>query len=206
MIVKPSVSFLNYTGDSQLITDTGVILTAMTNNQFYADPAPTLAAITTALKAFSDAYNKAAGGGVTLTAIKNDRRADLTVLVRNLAGYVQVNCQGSLSILLSSGFPIQKTERQPIGPLPAPQNVMLSLGAHSGELDASAAPVYGAATYNWRLMAASAPTVVLQTAQTTAASNTFSGLTPGVVYMVVANAVGTAGPSDWSNPATQMVV
>jgi hypothetical protein len=82
-----------------------------------------------------------AGGGTTLTAIKNERRAELEPLVRSLAAYVQANCQGSLSILLSSGFPNQKTERQPIGQLPAPQNVTLTLGSHSGELDAAANPV-----------------------------------------------------------------
>jgi hypothetical protein len=60
---------------------------------------------------------------------------------RSVAAHVQANCQGSLSILLSSGFPNQKTERQPIGQLPAPKNVTLTLGSHSGELDAAANPV-----------------------------------------------------------------
>ena len=64
----------------------------------------------------------------------------------------------------------------------------------------------GAAIYNWRLAAASAPTGYLQTAQTTAASHTFTGLTPGVVYLAQVNCVGSAGPSDWSEPVSQMAV
>ncbi len=38
--------------------------------------------------------------------------------------------------------------------------------------------------------------------QGTAASFTFTGLTPGVSYVVEVNAVGSAGPSDWSSPVS----
>jgi hypothetical protein len=208
MVVKVSTTFISEDGDQEFGTSVGTVLTCMTGNQFYSDPAPTLAVITAGWKAFTGACTAAAGagGGTTLTAAKNERRAELEPLVRSLAAYVQANCQGSLSILLSSGFPNQKTERQPIGQLPAPQNVTLTLGTHSGELDAAANPVYGVCIYNWQLMAASAPTVVLQTAQTTCASNTFPDLTPGTVYLAQVNAVGTAGPSDWAQSAPQMVV
>jgi len=107
---------------------------------------------------------------------------------------------------LSSGFPIQKPQRQPIGILPAPAGLTVSLGSRSGELNASATPVPGAAIYNWRVTTAAQPSVVVQSAQTTAASNVFGGLTPGVVYNIQANVVGSAGPSDWSDPAPQMAV
>lgn len=158
------------------------------------------------MKGFNDAFNAAAGGGVALTALKNERRTELKVVVRDLAGYVQLSCNSSLSTLLSSGFPIQKPERQPVGPVTAPENVTLTLGGHTGELDARANPVSSVSIYNWRLMAAGAPTVVVQTAQTTGATKTFGSLTPGVTYMAEVNAVGTAGPSDWSQSASQMVL
>ena len=73
-------------------------------------------------------------------------------------------------------------------------------------MNASATPVPGAAIYNWRVTTAAQPDVVVQTAQTTAASNVFAGLTPGVIYNLQLNAVGSAGPSDWSDPVPQMVV
>jgi hypothetical protein len=206
MIVKPSITFLTADSDALLVTDTGSILTGMTGNANYPTPSPTLALVTTALDDFTTALANAAGGGITLTAIKNDKRAALVVLLRELASYVQVACKGDLTILLSSNFPIQKPQRNPIGVLPAPANVTVSLGALSGELDAAMPPVFGAAIYNWRVTTAAQPGTVLQTAQTTSASNTFAGLTPGVTYNVVANAVGAAGPSDWSDPVSQMAV
>jgi hypothetical protein len=205
MVVKPSISFLKTDSDAQLIADTKTIITSMTGNASYTTPLPTLPDVTTANDEFAIALADAADGGMTLTSIKKDKRAALVALLRDLASYVQVTCNGDLTVLLSSGFPIQKPQRNPIGVLPAPV-VSLDTGALSGDLDCVVAPIFGAATYNWQIAAASAPTVILQTAQTTGGRNTFSGLTPGVTYVVQANAVGSAGPSDWSQPVSQMAV
>ena len=206
MIIKPSIQFINTDSDALFITDTQIILTDMTGNASYPTPAPALAAVTTALNEFITALANAADGGITLTSIKNDKRAALVALLRNLANYVQVTCNGDLTVLLSSGFPIQKPQRSPIGVLPAPVNLVVSLGELSGQLNAVVPPVFGASVYNWRLMATNAPTVVLQTAQTTAGRTTFTGLTPGVAYTAQVNAVGAAGLSDWSQPVSKMAV
>ena len=61
-------------------------------------------------------------------------------------------------------------------------------------------------TYNWRVALASAPTAYVVEQQTTAASDIFEGLTPGQIYVVDVNVVGSAGPSDWSDAAQLMVV
>jgi hypothetical protein len=42
--------------------------------------------------------------------------------------------------------------------------------------------------------------------QSTAASHTFGGLTPGVSYTITCNAVGAAGPSNLSNPVSQIAI
>jgi hypothetical protein len=205
MIVKPSIRFLHRDSDSRLVTDTGTILTAMTvSTASYPSPLPILSDVTGALANLSTAMADAAGGGTTLTSMKNDKRAVLVALLRQLASYVTVTSNGDMTVLLSSGFPIQKPQREPIGVLPAPSNLTVTLGDLSGELHANAAPVAGAAIYNWRLSTAAAPTVVVQSAQTTAANNTFSNLTAGVVYNAAVNAVGAAGTGNWSDPVPQM--
>lgn len=206
MITKPSIQFLNNDSDAKLITNTKSILIAMTDNPSYLQPEPTLPVVQTALDGLVVSVADAANGGVVLTALKNDRRAALVALLRQLASYVQVACKGDLTVLLTSNFPIQKPQRSPIGVLPAPNIIAVTLGSRSGELNANASPITGAAIYNWRLSAANAPTVVVQTAQTTAASNVFDNLTPGVIYNVEANVVGSAGPSDWSDAVPLMVV
>ncbi len=206
MVIKPSISFLNSDSDAQLITDTENILTGLTGNASYPTPAPTLAVITTAKNAFANAVADAMNGGVALTTIKNEKRAALVALLRQLASYVQVACNGNLAVLLTSGFPPQKPNRTPIGVLQPPSSLTVTLGDRSGELYAIAAPVNGAAIYNWRVTAADAPNTVVQTDQTTAARTTFDNLTPGVLYNVECNVVGSAGPSDWSDPISQRVV
>ncbi len=206
MIIKPSISFLNEDPDADLLARITTIVIALTGNTSFPEPAPTLAVVTAANDAFGKAVAEAAGGGVALTAVKNDRRAALVALVRELASYVQVACKEDLAVLLTSGFPHQKPERQPIGELPPPANLTLKLGTRSGQLVTKAEPVSGASIYNWRLTTSAAPENPVQTRQTTAARHTFSGLTPGVIYNVEVNAVGAAGPSNWAGPAKQMVV
>ena len=135
MIVKPSISFLTNDSDALLITATGSIITAMTGNTNYATPLPTLAVVQTAWDAFIAALADAASGGLTLTAIKNDKRAELVAWLRQLASYVQVTCKGDLTILLSSAFPIQKPQRFPIGVLPAPTGLTITLGSRTGRVE-----------------------------------------------------------------------
>jgi len=205
MNIKPAIGFLTKDSDAQLDQDTETILASMTGNANFTTPSPTLAIVTTALNAFTVALSEAADGGVEKTAIKNAKRNELVSLLRQLASYVFATADEDMTKLLSSGFPAQKTTRSPIGPLPAPATPFLVQGPVTGSLSASTPPINGAYIYNWRVALASAPTVYVKQVQSTAASKTFEGLTPGQVYNVQLNAVGTAGTSDWSGPGELMI-
>ena len=104
MIVKPFISFLNLDSDAQLVTRVNGILNSMATNPSYPTPAPTLASVRTAWQEFSAAISDAVDGGVTLTAIKDAKRAALVALLRQLASYVQVTANGDMAVLLSSAF------------------------------------------------------------------------------------------------------
>lgn len=207
MVVKAAIGFLSTDGDNQLVGDVQGAIDGLTGNAHFPTPAPTLASVSTALAAFTAALAQAVNGGKEMTVAKNARRAELASLMRQLASYVTLTSDGDMEKLLSSGFPYQKPVQTPVGILPAPVAPTLNLGQQSGTLDASTSAIYGAATYNWRLALASAPTVFVQTAQTTGSRRiTFKNLTPGQTYNVEVNAVGSSGPSDWSDPSTLMVV
>jgi hypothetical protein len=201
-IVKPAIGWLNTDSDSLLINDTNVILKAMAaNTTIYTTPLPPLPAVQTVLDGFSAAVAKAAVGSEADRSAKNNQRLILIGLMRQLASYVLTACKGDMTNLLLSGFPTQKPTRQPIGPLPAPGNLTLAHNSHSGQMVAQVNPVFGASSYTWRLTPATAGATVV-TLQTTAANTEFTGLTPGVNYTVTVNALGAAGASEWSNPAS----
>jgi hypothetical protein len=203
MIIKPSIQWLNTDSDALFINDTSVILLGMANNtSIYATPSPTLPVVQAALDDFSAGVAATADGGPSATSKKTNLRLILAGLLRQLASYVAVACKGDMTNLLLSGFPVQKPVRTPIGALPAPQNLTVTHGMLSGELDAKVNPVFGASTYNWTCTP-NTPGAVQQTAQTTASSYAFNGLTPGVSYTITTNAVGAAGPSKWSSPVSQ---
>ena len=206
MIVKAAISFLAEVPDSELLARTEAVITALTGNVHFSSPLPPLTVLTSAYDDFSTAVANAVNGGKHLVAVKDAKRAALVSLMRQLAGYLTSTSSGDMAVLLSSGFPHQKPVHERIGPLLTPAFPRLIQGRLSGRLDASVPPIYGASTYNWRLALASAPNTYVQTAETTGGRVTFEGLTPGEAYLVTVNAVGTAGPSDWSDAAEIMVV
>lgn len=206
MIVKPSISFLRTDSDAELVGHINKIYTWTTGNLSYPKAVALLLLVKAALDAFVAAMSAAGNGGTVLKSIKNGKRLALCALVRSLALDVTDECGGDMTVLLSSGFPVQNPQNFPIGDLPTPGAPVLSLGLHSGDLNASTDPIHGALTYNWQLVATSAPTVILQSIETSAANVSFAGITAGMICQVIVNAVGTAGTSDWSGGTNQMVI
>lgn len=206
LIVKPTINFLSTDTDSQLIIRVHGIIQALTGNADYPNPLPPLSLVSDAQHAFEAACSNAALGGMLLTAIKNAKRGELVSLIRQLASYVTVACHGDLPTLLGSGFSIHKPTRDKIGRLPTPQMPLLRHGAQTGEIKAKTRSIRGVFIYNWQITQAGAPEQVLQTLQTTGATATFTKLTPGQVYHIRGNAVGAAGATDWSGPASLMAL
>ena len=201
---RVAVSFLHADSDAALIVASGRIVTSMTGNSAYPSPDPTLAGIIAARNSYVVAVNAAKGNTIAV-AVRKQQRAALVALLRTLAHYVQVTSDGDLPTLLGSGYAAQRT-RQPVGPLPAPANLRLARGKLSGQIVARCAKLARAGAYEWRFASVAAPTAWMATAATLAARTTIDNLVPGTSYIVESRAVGTAGPSNWSNAATSMVI
>ena len=206
LIVKPTINFLSTETDAALSMSVKAIIQAMTGNPDYPNPLPSLETIAAACVAFVTATGEASFGGIVLTATKNAKRSELVSLVKQLASYVAVACGGDLVALLGSNFPIHKPTRDPIGRLDKPRMPRLSHGDRSGEIKAATKSVRGVFIYNWRVALASDPGTIVQTAQSTGTKTSFSGLTPGQIYLVAVNVVGAAGPTDYSDPSQLMAL
>jgi Fibronectin type III domain len=190
--------------DTDLIAFARNVITLMTDNAQYPAPSPTLKVLGTTVDALETAVHDALGGGKIAIATRNAARAEMLSLLRQEAAYVTGNCNADLVLLLSSGFAPVKAP-SPVGLLPAPENLRFSLTGISGELHLRFNRVHNAANYS------------VQTAQnpegpwvdqdlSTSTRVTISGLTPGKVYWVRAQANGSAGPSGWGGPANAMAV
>ena len=117
---------------------------------------------------------------------------------RDLAAYVQGNCQNSAAILESTGFEAIKP-RVPATKPDVPANGRLENGTNSGTLNYRHKRSKGAVNYS------------IQTADdpngpwtdwglSTKANNVLSGFTPLKTKWARSRANGSAGSSDWSEP------
>ncbi len=184
-----------------------VILRAMLQaKSVFTDPVPSLAIVTVANEALRVAINEAADGSREKIAIRRARQNELVSLMRQLANYVTSTSNGDMAKMLASGFPHQKPVREKVGDLPAPNVPKIIQSNISGKINVSVGAVYGASSYNWRLASAKNATTYLQQVQTTGGRVSFEGLTPGEVYLVDANAVGAAGPGDFSTQGQLRVI
>ena len=190
--------------DTDLIAFVRNVITLMTNNTQYPNPTPSLPALTTSVDAFETTVHDALDGGKIAIATRNAARVELLAQVRQLAAYVQANCNADLLALLGSGFdPVRAPS--PVGVLPAPQNPRLSLTERSGELLFRFDRVGNAVNYSVQTApAATGPWT--DEALSTAARVTIGGLSPGETIWARACANGSAGASEWTAPTTAMAV
>ena len=83
---------------------------SLTGNAAYPPPV-TLANLEIARVDFEQKIAAASSGGPPDTAAKNNSRQALLGMLRQIAAYVQINCNNDDAILLTSGFQAMSTNR-----------------------------------------------------------------------------------------------
>ena len=96
----PRVS-LSFAGkiNTDLIAFVRNVIALTTGNPKYPTPSPSLATITTSVDAFEVAVQDAFDGGRIAMATRKAARVELLSLMRQLAAYVQGNCEGDLVVV-----------------------------------------------------------------------------------------------------------
>lgn len=200
-VYKVSLGFAQLS-DSEFSDFAVSVVTKMTGNSHYPTPAVPLADLAAASDDFASKLAAAAQGGTQLTAAKNAARAVLENLLRTQAAYVQSIGQYDLTVLLSSGFWNNSTDRSR-RPLSKPAIVNIDNFATT-QLMVRTVPVTNARSYEVRTRVG---TQDWQNAgvYTKARGMVLADLTPGAMYEVQVRAVGgTTGYSDWSDPVSHM--
>ncbi len=205
--IHPALGIYNKMANSDLEHQTDTIYAGVYSSGNFTTPAPPIdqAMFKAQLDRFTAANVAAADGGKKAIAESKKEREALIRMIRALGHHVESNCKDDMTIFLSSGFtPIQsKRTSQPVGT----PHIRVVKNGKTGELIANADPVRNAHSFNLRyavIGANGAPGTWTTAPFTNGRSMSVTGLTPGTNYMFQVQAVGSLGPSDWSDFASHM--
>jgi len=197
--------------DSQAIAMTGTVIKgAFVDKAIPAAPPFDQATLQAAVDDLTGAIavQAQAGGGTTVTAVKNKKRDALDGLLRKLAHYVQANCNDDVQLVQKSGFQAKTTPVRSQTQLDKATILSVDNG-HTKELLVTAQKVSRAKLYEVQAAAVAANNTVgtFQTAGVfnKARSMAVTGLMPGTIYAIQVRALGgSTGSGDWSDAVTHM--
>jgi hypothetical protein len=181
------------------------IQTNMAGNSKFPNPPVDLALLKTDLDALSALIAESSDGSKKVIARKNQQREVVVGMLRLLARYVEMTCQGDPAAFQTSGFQLASTTK--VAPAPLSERIRkIQRGANSGQIVVWIKSVRKAASYEVRhALATNGTTPVTWTTEAVAGVKSpvvIAGLTPGATYVFQARALGKDGYTDWTDSVT----
>jgi hypothetical protein len=185
-----------------LVTYAKGIVKRMTANPSFPNPAPTLAAVTAAIDDLQAAETAALARTKGAVATRNDKRAALVLLLKQLRGYIQTTADASAengaAVIESAGAAVRKT------PTRRARAFAAKPGAVSGTANVLAATAGHRASYEWQYSTDGGKTWI-SAPVTLQAKTTIAGLVPGATVLFKYRPVTKAGQGDWSQTASLVI-
>ncbi len=205
------VGFDNFTDNNIFNLATAVSAGFYGSAAFPNPPAtlPSKPVFDAANSAFGLSIAAAKAGGPAATADKDNKRAALIALLRQLAAYVQANCNNDPAVVLSTGFKVGKTTRTPASELESVPHIRSITNGATGQFIIHIDPVPNNHGFDVRL-APVGPGGVLGPYQsgghfTDSRSMVVSNLIPGTLYSVeVCAHLGGNRTTGWSDGMQHM--
>ncbi|MFT3844315.1 MAG: hypothetical protein QM725_04630 [Lacibacter sp.] len=201
---RVSLSFNRYT-DGDLESKVHTIISNLTGNTLFPSPVPSVAVLSAAAAAYSEALVTAKTGNRSAIAEKNSRRLQLIDVLRNIGSYVNFVSAGDISAILTSGFSLTKEQSAVV--IGKPENFRVVNGVNSGDLELMVNRVKGATAYlhefttdaslqtqGWISLASSSRKLII------------SNLQAGVRYYCRVGVVGTRGQLVYSDQLSRIVI
>ena len=132
--------------DARLYTKANHIIDKMDGNPHFADVQPLLAVLREATTTYTAALAKTQSGSKEATALKNQARATLIAILKQIAARVQTISDGDRTLILSTGYDVNKKWSK-VGPLSKPTNFKLQQGSNKGSIYLVCDPIAGASIY-----------------------------------------------------------
>ena len=205
-IIRPILGFTKFTA-SGFLTRLIAVFKGLDGNPDYTNPPINLTTFKAEIDAYMALMAVAADGGRTAIAELQNKRIELTLMLRALGHYVESACGGDLATFLSSGFEPAYMSFNRQQPLPQPLPVKIAQG-NSGQLLIKIQAVSGARFYDLEhAVSGTAERSWLMTrASTVITPVTVDGLAPGTTYVFRVRAFGLHGFSGWSNTVSRMCI
>ncbi len=178
------------------------IVNRMTGNASFPTPVPTLAAVTAAIDALEAAETATLARTKGAATLRDEKRAELVTLLKQLRGYIQTiadaSADNAASIIESAGVTVKKT------PVRKPRVFEAKPGPISGSAELVAASAARRAAYEWEYSIDGGKTWVVAPA-TLQAKTVVTGLTPGATVQFRYRGVTKTGEGDWSQDVSLIV-
>lgn len=172
--------------------------------EYFAAFKPTAPELKEHIDLFAEALAKETSKSVT--ALRKDRRGKLIEKLAILAASLEIEANGDLMKLASTGFDLKKPATRTGAPTEIPGNLRLTTTGISGEILAKCTRIRNARSYHAQhALSADGPWTDIDPV-TTSQKILFTGLQRGKDIYVRVKAFGPNGYSGWSDLATIMVV
>ena len=218
--------------DANLVVLANAVLKALTGNASFPNPTVSLTTFGNDITAYSNAVTAALDGGKNAKSTRERAKKVVVKDLRQLANYVESNCNDEMAIFTTSGF-TARAKPSASGPVEVPTFKSLDYGAHPGQILASIKSVPGAKAYNMRygpmppvppVAAGPTPSSTPASAGATAGAGpgvapsswtilnvanikkpiAIDNLTSGTLYAFQVQGLGMKGLSAWSDSSTIM--
>jgi hypothetical protein len=185
-----------------LISHARGIVKAMSANPSFPSPTPSLAEVAVAIDDLQAAQSAAQSRVKGAAAARNDKRAALLRLLKQLRGHIQAvadtSAENGAAIIESAGVAVRKT------PAHTARAFAAKPGAVSGTANVVAAVAARRASYEWQYSTDGGKTWIVAPV-TLQAKTSIAGLSPGATVLFKYRSVTRAGEGDWSQPASLLV-
>jgi hypothetical protein len=178
------------------------IVEAVAGSSWFPAPRPDLATVKAAIDALVEAQAATHTGGKAQTAVRDEKRLELQMLLEQLRAHVQSIADSDVerapAIIESAGMYVKKVRgRGRLG-------FRLKNGRVSGEVDAFTAQAANRASYDWQYSLDDRATWI-DWPSTNKANTTIPGLPPGATVWVRYRTIVKSVTSDWSQPLSIIV-
>ena len=174
--------------DATLVVFANGVLKALTGNAAFPNPTVSLTTLGNDITTYSNAITAALDGGKNAKAAREKAKKVVAKDLRQIAQYVENNCNDEMAIFTTSGF-TARAKKTASGPVEVPTFKSLDYGKHPGEILVWIKSVAGAKSYNVRV-GAMPPTPAAAAGSTPSATPASAGPTAG--------AAPAAAPSSWT--------